>query len=110
MELVLVGVICWLWFRLRAARAAEGRRARSSVVGPFASVIVCEAGGHLYWMRNGLLVRAPVGSGLADMGAAVPVDPLTVGDVDPATVIEIIEALESVQGRAPLGPAEGRSV
>jgi len=93
MEFFLVGMIVWLWLRLRAVQAQA--RAQAS---PEVGVLGCEVGSHLYWLRDGTLVRAPVVRGVVHAQRAAVVNPLET-DVDPATLVDIIDALERVDGR-----------
>jgi len=95
-----VGVIVWLWLRLRAAQSARAAVAAGQphALEPRHGMVVCEVGGYLYWLSAGSLVRARCVNGLAEVDSARPVDPLTVDDVDPATLVEILDALERVGG------------
>ena len=97
MEFFLVGMVVWLWLRLRAAQAQA--RAHTS---PEVGVLGCEVGSHLYWLREGTLVRAPVIRGVVHTQRVAVVNPLDT-DVDPATLVDIIDALERVEGRRAAG-------
>ncbi len=114
MEFVLLFVVLFMWWSLSRAHNAT-RRAQAEALawreiaeghggqGQGAAInglIFCEVDGFAYWKDRGRLVRSPMVSGCADFQRAVPVDPRGDLDLAPATVIEILEALESAQARS----------
>lgn len=108
MEFVLLFVVLVLWWSLSRAHGAA-RRARAEAEawreiaeGQFAAtsgILFCAVEGFAYWKDRGRLVRSPLVAGCADFQHSVPVDPRGELDLAPATVIEILETLESAQAR-----------
>lgn len=101
MEWVLVGLLAWWWCgrreranRVRAEQASDTTTRRLPI--HFATPIAV-VDDHGYWFADGRLVRAPFAQGTLDADQVEDADPLSLDDLPPGLVIDILEALEGAQ-------------
>lgn len=101
MEWVLIGLLAWWWCsrRQRTDRASTQLQRNATIHSPsihFATPIAV-VNDHGYWLAEGRLVRAPFTQGVLAADQVEDADPLSLDDLPPGLVIDILEALEDAQ-------------
>jgi len=119
MEWIVIGVVAWWWCTSRskarirkAERAAQlgaahpvwpqtGKQwvAAPPETGPWVmnGIILAVADDFAYWRADGQLLRAPWRHGCADLDRIEHADPLACADLQPALVVEILDALDAAE-------------
>lgn len=101
MEWLIAALVVYWVYRLgvkaqvRREERAAALEGSSELVVP--GVLMAVVDDYAYWIRDGVLVRAPYGDHGADVAAAEPADPLECEDLPPALVVEILDALDQAE-------------
>jgi len=98
--LIAALVVYWVYrlgVRAQVRREERGAEPETSSALVIPGVLMAVVDDYAYWIRDGVLVRAPYGDHGADVAVAEPADPLECDDLPPALVVEVLDALEQAE-------------